>query len=108
VMDMQGQFACEAELYRLRGSALLARGAASGDIERCYERSAEIARRQSAKFWELRTAVSRARFWRDQGKCTAARDMLASVYRWFTEGFETQVLKEAKALLDELEGVAST
>ena len=108
VMDTQGQLACEAELYRLRALALLARGAASGDIERCYERSAEIARRQSAKLWELRTAVSRARFWRDQGKRIAARDMLASVYGWFTEGFGTQDLSEAKALLDELEGVAST
>jgi tetratricopeptide (TPR) repeat protein len=73
VMDTQGQLACEAELYRLRGSALLARGARSEEIERCYERSAEITRRQSAKFWELRTALSRARFWRDQGERIAAR-----------------------------------
>jgi tetratricopeptide (TPR) repeat protein len=108
VMDTQGQLACEAELYRLRGSALLARGAASEEIERCYEQSAEIAQRQSAKFWELRTAVSRARFWRDQGKRIAARDMLASVYGWFTEGLDTQDLREAKTLLGELEDVAST
>jgi len=108
VMDTQGQLACEAELYRLRGSALLARGAASEEVERCYERSAEIARRQSAKFWELRTAVSRAHFWRDRGKRVAAHDMLIDVYGRFTEGFDTQDLKEAKALLDELGGVAST
>jgi tetratricopeptide (TPR) repeat protein len=97
VMDTQGQLACEAELYRLRGSALLAQGAASEEIERYYERSAEIARRQRAKFWEFRTAVSRARFWGDRGKRIAARDMLASIYGWFTEGFDTPDLKAATA-----------
>jgi hypothetical protein len=58
---------------------------------------------EAAKFWELRAAVSRARFWRDQKKRIAARDMLASAYRWFTEGFETQDLKETKALLEALD-----
>jgi hypothetical protein len=60
------------------------------------------AQQQSAKFWELRAAISLARLWREQGKLDAARDLLAPTYGWFTEGFDTPVLKEAKALLDEL------
>jgi predicted ATPase len=62
------------------------------------------ARQQQAKSWELRAAMSMARLWRDQGKRNEARDMLASVYAWFTEGFDTLDLKEAKALLDDLAG----
>ena len=65
-------------------------------------RYAAMARRQSAKFWELRAAMSMARLWRDQGKREEARDLLAPVYGWFTEGFDTLDLKEAKALLGEL------
>jgi predicted ATPase len=61
-----------------------------------------IARKQQAKSWELRAAMSMARLWRDQGKRDQARDLLAPVYGWFTEGFDTVDLKEAKALLDEL------
>ena len=61
-----------------------------------------IGRRQSAKFWELRVANDLARLWRGQGKRDEARELLAPVYRWFTEGFDTLDLKEAKALLDEL------
>ena len=61
-----------------------------------------MARRQSAKFWELSAALDLARLWRDQGKRDEARDLLAPVYGWFTEGFDTLDLKEAKALLDEL------
>ena len=61
-----------------------------------------VARAQQAKSWELRAAMSMARLWRDQGKRTEARDLLAPVYGWFTEGFDTLDLKEAKALLDEL------
>jgi predicted ATPase len=63
---------------------------------------AKIARAQEAKLWELRAVVSLARLWRDQGRYTDARDLLAPVYRWFTEGFDTPDLKDAKALLDEL------
>jgi predicted ATPase len=62
----------------------------------------ELARRQSAKLWELRVAMSLARLWRGQGKRDEARDLLAPVYGWFTEGFDTLDLKEAKALLEEL------
>ena len=61
-----------------------------------------IARQQQAKSWELRAAMSLARLWRDQGKVQQARELLAPVYGWFTEGFDTRDLKEAKALLDEL------
>ena len=70
--------------------------------EESYRYALAVARRQSAKFWELRAALDLARFWRDQGKRTEARDLLAPVYGWFTEGFDTPVLQDAKALLDEL------
>jgi hypothetical protein len=61
-----------------------------------------VARRQSAKFWELRAATSLARLWRDQGKSTEALDLLSPIYGWFSEGFDTPVLRDAKALLDQL------
>jgi predicted ATPase len=70
--------------------------------EDCYRHALDVARRQSAKLWELRAAMSMARLWRDQGKRDEARDLLAPVYGWFTEGFDTLDLKEAKALLEEL------
>jgi predicted ATPase len=68
----------------------------------CFDRALAVARQQRAKSWELRAAMSMARLWRDQGKQDAARELLAPVYGWFTEGFDTLDLKEAKALLDEL------
>ena len=67
-----------------------------------FERSLAIAHQQQAKSWELRAAMSMARLWRDEGKQDEARELLAPVYGWFTEGFDTRDLKEAKALLDEL------
>jgi predicted ATPase len=67
-----------------------------------YQRALEIARQQSAKSWELRAAMSLTRLWRDQGKRQQAHDLLAPVYGWFTEGFDTLDLKEARALLNEL------
>ena len=70
--------------------------------EAYFEHALAIARQQQAKSWELRAAMSMARLWRDQGKRDEARELLAPVYGWFTEGFETRDLKEAKALLDEL------
>jgi predicted ATPase len=70
--------------------------------EDCYRHALHVARRQSAKFWELRVANDLARLWRDQGKRQQARDLLAPVYGWFTEGFDTLDLKEAKELLEEL------
>ena len=67
-----------------------------------FERALAVARQQQAKSWELRASMSLARLWRDQGKVQRARELLAPVYVWFTEGFNTRDLKDAKALLDEL------
>ena len=67
-----------------------------------FERALSVARQQQAKSWELRAAMSLARLWRDQGKVQQARELLAPVYGWFTEGFDTRDLKEAKALLEQL------
>ena len=91
----------EAEMHRLRGTLLLSMSK-HADAENSYRQALSIAQRQSAKFWELRAAMSMARLWRDQGKREEARELLAPVYGWFTEGFDTPDLKEAKALLDEL------
>jgi class 3 adenylate cyclase/tetratricopeptide (TPR) repeat protein len=91
----------EAELHRLRGDLLLQSQRAS-EAETEFTRALEIARKQQAKSWELRAALSLARLWRGQGKRSEARDLLAPVYGWFTEGFDTLNLKEAKALVDEL------
>ena len=91
----------EAELHRVRGELLRA-GHDPATAERSFSQAIDIARQQSAKFWELRAAISLARLWREQGKPDAARDLLAPMYGWFAEGFNTPVLKEAKALLDEL------
>jgi predicted ATPase len=70
--------------------------------EAYFESGLKIARQQQAKSWELRAAMSMARLWRDQGKRHEARELLAPIYGWFTEGFDTRNLKEAKALLDDL------
>ena len=70
--------------------------------EAYFEHALAVARKQQTKSWELRAATSLARLWRDQGKVQQARELLAPVYRWFTEGFDTRDLKEAKALLDDL------
>ncbi len=94
---------CEAEVNRVAGE--IAMKSPEPDVakaEAYFERAIAIARAQQAKSWELRAAMSLARLWRDQGKRDAARDLLAPVYNWFTEGFDTLDLKEAKALLDEL------
>jgi predicted ATPase len=91
----------QAETLRLTGDVLLATDDAAA-AEAGYHEAIAIAQQQSAKLWELRAATSLARLWRDQGKRAEARDLLAPVYGWFTEGFGTPVLQEAKALLDEL------
>jgi predicted ATPase len=70
--------------------------------EKYFGRALAVARKQQAKSWELRAAISMARLWRDQGKSQQARELLAPVYGWFTEGFDTLDLKEAKVLLDTL------
>jgi predicted ATPase len=77
-------------------------GKAIGAAEDSFRLALTVAQQQSAKFWEVRAATSLARLWRDQGKRTEARDLLAPIYSWFTEGFDTPVLQDAKALLDEL------
>jgi predicted ATPase len=94
----------EAEIYRVKGELLLQHGGPDGaaGAEACFRQALDIARLQSARSWELRAATSLARLWRDQGKRTQARDLLAPIYDWFTEGFDTADLKDAKALLDEL------
>jgi class 3 adenylate cyclase/predicted ATPase len=93
----------EAEINRIAGEiALKSPEPYTAGVERYLERSIEIARQQQAKSWELRAAMSMARLWRNQGKRQEARELLAPVYGWFTEGFDTRDLKEAKGLLDEL------
>jgi len=93
----------EAEVHRTAGEiALLLPQPDAAKAQRYFERALAVAREQQAKSWELRAAMSIARLWRDQGKRSKARDLLAPVYGWFTEGFDTRDLKEAKALLEEL------
>ena len=90
-------------MYRIRGEILLKRDAADTALpEEAFQTAIAIARQQQAKSWELRAATSLARLWRDQGKRQEAHDLLAPIYDWFTEGFDTLDLKEARALLDEL------
>ena len=94
---------CEAEVNRITGEiALKSLQPDAAKAEAYFERALAVARRQQAKSWELRAAMSMARLKRDQGKRDEARGLLAPVYGWFTEGFDTLDLKEAKALLDEL------
>ena len=94
---------CDAEVNRTAGEiALLAPTPDTAKGEMYFNRALDVARQQQAKSWELRAAMSMARLWRDQGKRDEARDLLAPIYGWFTEGFDTRDLKEAKALLDEL------
>jgi class 3 adenylate cyclase/predicted ATPase len=93
----------EPEVYRIAGEiALMSPEPDAAKAEACFERALAIARAQQAKSWELRVATSMARLWREQGKRDEARELLAPVYAWFTEGFDTLDLKQAKALLDEL------
>jgi predicted ATPase len=97
----------EAEIHRLRATALLSQGAPDTLIEAGYERALSVARGQSARFWELRAAVSLARFRRSQGKIAEALATLVPVYDGFSEGFDTPDLAEAKALLDDMRAVAN-
>ena len=94
---------CEAEVNRIAGEiALMSSEPDAPKAHAYFERALGVARAQQAKSWELRAAMSMARLWRDQGKRDEARVILAPVYGWFTEGFDTLDLKEAKALLEEL------
>jgi predicted ATPase len=92
----------EAELYRLKGELLRMRGESENDVEECFRKAIEISRRRLAKSWELRATMSLSRLWQSQGKREEAKKALEEVYSWFTEGFTTPDLVEAKALLDKL------
>jgi predicted ATPase len=93
----------EAEVCRLRGILLLRQtGTSQVEAEACLQRALDVARCQEAKSWELRAAMSLARLWQQQGKRTEAWELLAPIYGWFTEGFDTADLQEAKALLEVL------
>src|SRR5260370_32483547 len=89
-----------ADLYRLEGEFLLMAGAGENDVEESFRQAIAIAQRQEAKSWELRATISLARLLVKQGKRDEARTMLADIYNWFTEGFDTADLKDAKALLE--------
>jgi predicted ATPase len=94
---------CEAEVHRIAGEiALKSLAPDTEKAENYFEHALSVARAQQAKSWELRAAMSMARLWRSQGNVQQARELLAPVYGWFTEGFDTRDLKDAKALLDEL------
>ena len=93
----------EPDLWRLKGEALVALSPERAtEAEACYQQGLTVARHQGARLWELRAATSLARLWRDQGRRAEARELLAPVYGWFSEGFDTADLKDAKALLDGL------
>jgi predicted ATPase len=97
-----GERCWAAELYRLKGELLLQAVADARQAEACFHLALDVARRQQARAWELRAAMSLSRLWQGQGKRDEAREFLAEVYGWFTEGFETVDLQEAKALLEAL------
>jgi hypothetical protein len=93
----------EAEIYRLKGESLLALSPANTTkMETCFDQALDVAHCQQAKSLELRAAMSLARLWQRQGKRYEAYELLAPIYAWFTEGFDTAALQEAKALLEEL------
>ena len=103
LVSRTGCASSEPELYRLRGELLLMQNNQNpGEAERCFQRAIEIARRQSAKLYELRATTRLARLLAKEGDREEARTTLAEIYHWFTEGFDTADLMDAKALLDEL------
>jgi predicted ATPase len=103
VMNETGERFYEAEVYRLRGELLLVQDVSKmTEAERCFDISIQLAKRQRARSFELRATTSLARLLRDTGRHEEARTMLTEIYTWFTEGFDTADLKDAKALLDQL------
>jgi predicted ATPase len=104
LVDKTGERWSEPELYRLKGELLLQQASDNQhEAETCFQHAMAIAQNQQAKSWELRASTSLARLWQQQGKRQEAHDLLAPVYHWFTEGFDTADLKDAKALLEVLE-----
>jgi predicted ATPase len=104
LMDKSGERGQKAELYRLQGELLLARSAEHhAEVETCFRQALDIARRQQAKSLELRAAMSLACLWQQQSKRAEAHELLAPIYSWFTEGFDTKDLQEAKTLLEALQ-----
>ncbi len=105
VVHTTGELYSEAELSRLKGELML-QGQDSefkvNEVEACFQQALDVARQQHAKSWELRAATSLARLWQGQGKGAESRGLLAPIYNWFTEGFDTADLKDAKTLLDAL------
>jgi tetratricopeptide (TPR) repeat protein len=102
-IDRSGEMVCLAEMLRLKGEILLAQdGGAIGHAEACFREAIEVACRQDAKWWELRATTSLARLLAKEARRDEARTMLAAIYNWFTEGFDTADLKDAKELLEEL------
>jgi predicted ATPase len=108
-VEKNGERLFEAELYRIKGQLSLqseqvkaSQGKSIEEAERCFLKAIEVARRQQAKSLELRASMSLSRLWLQQGKKQQARALLSEIYGWFTEGFDTADLKEAKALLEEL------
>jgi predicted ATPase len=103
LMEQQEERWWEAEVCRLRGVLLLSQpGMPQAEAEAWLQRALDVARRQQAKSLELRATMSLARLWQQQGKRANARELLAPLYGWFTEGFDTADLQEAKRLLEEL------
>jgi predicted ATPase len=101
--DKAGERWWEPELYRLKGEFLLQLSSDNqAEVETCFHHALDIARSQQAKSLELRAVMSLSRLWQSQGKRQEAYDLLAPVYGWFTEGFDTADLRDAKALLDTL------
>ena len=102
-VDTTGEHWCTAEVYRLKGELFLRQAIPDeAQAETCLHQALDIARHQQAKSWELRAALGLGRLWQRQGKRAEARQLLAEIYGWFTEGFDTADLQEARALLAEL------
>jgi predicted ATPase len=106
-LEVSARGALLAETYRLQGELLLQQAVPDAvRAEACFQHALCIAHRQQAKSWELRAAISLSRLWQQQDKREAARTVLAPIYGWFTEGFDTADLQEAQALLEKVESGA--
>ncbi len=101
IIEAGGERWARSEIVRLKGEISRAQSA-SAEAEACFRRAIEVAQRQGAKLLQLRAAASLARLWQSQGRCREAHELLAPLYGWFTEGFDTAELKDAKGVVDEL------